>query len=101
VAVGFWTVGLGLWVAVEALASRLPRWQAAAVVFGAGLVLTCILGWIARRSFGRIEAPLDLVKRRSREHVEWWEETVLPDLVPGASGGEIAGAESGDDDSAG
>ncbi|MCZ6726349.1 MAG: phage holin family protein [Acidobacteria bacterium] len=97
--VGFWSVGLGLWLVVEVLTLRLPRWQAALVVLAAGLVLAFILGWIARRSFERIEAPLHLVKRRSREHLEWWQETVLPELVPGQDEDRSeAGEQEGDDE---
>lgn len=99
-AVGFWSVGLGLWLAVEGLTLWLPRWQAALAVFAAGVLLTLILGWIARRTLGRIEAPLRSVKRRSREHVEWWQETVLPDLAPGARGDRGEGEEQGGDESA-
>lgn len=76
----FWTIGLGVWVAVELLALRLPTYGAALVVFAAGLVACAVLVWLGRRRLQRLESPLDLVQRHGREHVEWWQQTVLPGL---------------------
>lgn len=75
---GFWTVGVGLWTAVEALSLELPRWMAGLAVFGAGLLLTLIVVWLAKRRLARVEQPLRLVRRRGREHAEWWRENVMP-----------------------
>ncbi|MDH3403215.1 MAG: phage holin family protein [Acidobacteriota bacterium] len=75
--IGFWTIGLGLWAGVEALALRLPRWAAAVAVFGVGVLATAVLVLLAGRRLRSIETPLRLVKRRGREHVEWWQEAVM------------------------
>lgn len=77
----FWTVGLGLWSAVEGLATQWPRWAAVLTVFGAGLVLTLGLAWWASRRARRIEPPFETVRRHGREHLDWWQESVLPDLA--------------------
>lgn len=76
----FWTIGLGLWVAVELLTFRLPAWGAALVVFGVGFVACMVLAWLGKRRLGRIESPIQLVKRHGQEHAEWWQQTVLPGL---------------------
>ena len=78
----FWTLGLGLWLAVEALALRLERWQAVGVVFGVGALVTVALFWVAGRRLRRIEPPLATIDRHRREHVDWWRQTVLPELDP-------------------
>jgi hypothetical protein len=78
----FWTVGLGLWALVEGLATRWPRWAAVTSVFAAGVVVTLLIAWLAARKARRLEPPLETVRRRGREHVEWWQESVLPDLAP-------------------
>lgn len=83
----FWTIGLGLWVAVELLSLRLPAYGAALLVFGVGLLACLILIWVARRRVRRIESPIDAVKRRSREHAEWWTQNVLGSIGGDAPSG--------------
>lgn len=80
----FWTVALGLWAAVEGLATLWPRWAAVLAVFGLGLASTVVLGWLAARRARRVEPPLETVRRHGREHLEWWQDSVLPDLAPPA-----------------
>ncbi len=76
----FWTIGLGLWVAVELLSLRLPAYGAALVVFALGLLACLILVALGRSRIRGIEMPVHTVRRRSREHAEWWRQTVLPGL---------------------
>lgn len=76
----FWTIGLGLWVAVELLTLRLPAYGAALIVFGAGVLSCLVFVWLGKRRLRRAEMPIQAVKRRGREHAEWWRQTVLPGL---------------------
>lgn len=82
--VAFWTIGLGLWTAVETLAAYLPRWGAAAAVCGAGLVIAVTLLLLGRRRLRKVESPLGLVRRRGREHAEWWQDTMASRSPKGA-----------------
>jgi Putative Actinobacterial Holin-X, holin superfamily III len=95
-AVCFWTIGLGLWAAVEGLATRWPRWAAVSAVFAAGVLVALLLGWVASRRARRLEPPLETVRRHGREHLDWWQDSVLPDLAPLA--GRRARAITKDDD---
>jgi Putative Actinobacterial Holin-X, holin superfamily III len=79
--VGFWTIGLGLWVAVELLSSRMSVLGATLVIFGLGLLGTLSLVWLGRRRLRRVETPVHALKRRSREHMDWWRESVVPGLA--------------------
>ena len=97
VTVGFWTVGVGLWAVIEILTLRLSGWQAALIVFAAGALATTLAGWLARRRLKRIEAPLEAVKRRGQEHVEWWQQTVLPGLGAGKRADDDPAESSADD----
>jgi hypothetical protein len=95
--IAFWTIGLGLWAVVEALAGYLPRWGAAAVVCGAGLLATAALFLLGRRRLRRVESPLRLVKRHGREHAQWWQMTMMPESGrdgPGAGSSERSTGES-------
>ena len=98
----FWTIGLGLWVAVELLTLSLPAYGAALVVFGAGLLSCLILVWLGRRRLRRAEMPIQVVKRRGREHADWWRQNVLPGLgiempVEDQARKRPAGADGADD----
>ncbi len=74
---GFWTLGLLFFSAVELLALWLPRWGAALTTAGAALVaaaIVALVGWLRAR---RLESPADTVRRHVRDHVGWLQESVL------------------------
>jgi len=83
--VGFWTIALGLWAAVELLSSKLSVLGATLIMFALGLVVTVALLWLARWRLGRVETPVHAFKRRGREHADWWRNSVVPGLT-----GEVA-----------
>jgi apolipoprotein N-acyltransferase len=75
-AIGFWTLGLLLYFAVELLALVLPRWGAVGVVLALFVVLTAVLLLVARGSLKRVESPATTVRRRLEDHRRWWQERV-------------------------
>jgi len=78
--VAFWTIGLGIWLAVELLTLRFPAYGAALIVFAVGVSLCLLLFWLGKRRLRRLETPLDAVRRRTQSHAEWWQQTVLPEM---------------------
>lgn len=101
----FWTIGLGLWVAVELLTLRFPAYGAALVVFGAGVLSCLVFVWLGKRRLRSAEMPIQAVKRRGQEHAEWWRQTVLPGFgleapATGRARGRGADSDQQDDESA-
>lgn len=73
----FWVVGATGFVMYQILVIWLPGWGAAAIVLGILLLVTLILGMIARQHLRDLEAPMDTVKRRVDNHLEWWQSNLL------------------------
>ena len=73
----FWAVGATGFVIYQILVLWLPGWGAASIVLGILLLVTLILGMIARRYLRDLEAPMDTVKRRVDNHLEWWQSNLL------------------------
>lgn len=73
----FWAIGATGFVIYQVLAIWLPGWGAASIVLGILLLVTLILGMIARRYLRDLEAPIDTVKRRVDNHLEWWQSNLL------------------------
>ncbi len=61
--------------AFELLALALPRWGAALTVCGVATLATFLLRWLGRRRWRGIEGPAALLRRRTAEHLAWWQET--------------------------
>lgn len=81
--VGFWTLGLVLYFAIELLALVLPRWGAVGIVLALFLVVTLTLVVSARRRFASIESPATTLQRRLDENRRWWRERVAADEEEG------------------
>jgi hypothetical protein len=96
--VGFWTIALGLWAAIELLSSKLSLLGAILVIFGLGLVVTVALLWLARWRLGRVETPVHAFKRRGREHADWWRDSVVPGLTGEVAGDPAEGTSDGSPD---
>ena len=78
-AVAFWAVGVLIYVLVQVAALWLPLWAAAGVVFLLLLFLAWLLYRIGRRVLARLETPVATVRRHVRDHVDWWQDEILPD----------------------
>jgi hypothetical protein len=81
--VGFWTLGLLLYFAIELLALVLPRWGAVGIVLALFVAVTLILILTARSRFAAIESPAATLERRLDENRRWWRERVAADEEEG------------------
>lgn len=77
VAVGFWTVGLGLYFLVQLLAVWLPLWAASLIVTALFAAVTGGLAWSGLRKLREFENPLATARRRLDDHLDWWQDRVL------------------------
>jgi hypothetical protein len=56
----------------------LPAWAASLVVLVVLAILAMALLAGAKASFQRIEAPKAMIRRHVQEHMDWWEDEILP-----------------------
>jgi hypothetical protein len=82
-AIGFWAAGLLLFVLVVVLAIWLPLWGAALVVLGLAALAALLLVTVARRQLRQLESPIDDVKKRVSDHLDWWQNGLL--ATPGSA----------------
>lgn len=82
-AIGFWTIGLTLYLLVELVALAHPRWRAVGIVWLLFVVATGIAALIARSRARKIESPAAIVRRRGEETRRWWSEQIAADSEPG------------------
>lgn len=75
-AVGFWALGLTLYLAIELLALVQPRWRAVLFVWLAFVIATAVAALLARARAKRIESPAAILRRRSEETRRWWSEQI-------------------------
>lgn len=91
-AFGFWAVGALALSAFELLARWLPRWGAAAALFGLLALIAVALGTLGLRRLRRIEPPLATASRHLDDHLRWWQDRVFErpqELPPVAEAGGI------------
>jgi len=89
-AIGFWSLGLLLYLAVELVALVLPRWGAVAAVLGLFVAVAVILLLVVRRKLGAIETPAETMRRRCEDHQRWWREQIAGDEPSGDGPGDGA-----------
>lgn len=77
----------------ELLARVLPRWGAALLVCGAATVATCVLSWLGRRRWREVENPVQLLRRRTSDHLAWWGRTFHGERATAPRGREFPDAE--------
>lgn len=76
-AVGFWTVGLGLYFLVQLLAVWLPLWAASLIVTALFGAVAGGLAWAGLRKLREFENPLVTARRRMDDHMDWWQDRIL------------------------
>ena len=87
----FWMVGLLLFAVVAILHVWLPLWAAALAVLALFVLATAILGVLGTRQMRQVENPLETVRRRVDNHLDWWQHSFLNqprtlDVEPAAAG---------------
>lgn len=73
----FWMVGLLLFTLIALLNIWLQLWAAALIVlllFVAGIAILASLGM---RRLRQVENPMETVRRRVDEHLDWWQHSLL------------------------
>ena len=83
VAILFWTAGLLLFVLITVLAIWLPIWAAALIVLGIAATVAGVLVALGLRQLRQLESPIDNVKRRVSDHLDWWQNGLL--ATPGSA----------------
>ncbi|MBW8874243.1 MAG: phage holin family protein [Acidobacteria bacterium] len=73
----FWMVGLLLFAVVAILHIWLPLWGAALIVLALFVLATAILGVLGARQIRQVENPLETVRRRVDNHLDWWQHSFL------------------------
>jgi hypothetical protein len=70
---GFWIVGLLLFVLITLFDLWLPLWGAALVVLGIFAAAAALLVGLGLRRFRQVENPVENVQRRLDDHLDWWQ----------------------------
>ena len=78
-AAAFWAIGVFTYFLVQVLALWLPLWGAAVVVVCLLLGVAVLLVWLGKRVLREMESPVATVRRHVRDHVDWWQDEILPD----------------------
>jgi len=78
----FWTLGAMLFAAGAVLAIWLQPWAAALIVTGVFLATAALLAWLGMRRLSRIENPMDSVRERLDDHLDWWQHNLLAERGP-------------------
>lgn len=87
-ALGFWLLAVLVGFVVALLAVWLPVWGATLLTAG---LLALVVGGLALWGWKRLQAlggPLGRVRRRWRDHVDWWQERVFDAAGTGERGTE-------------
>jgi hypothetical protein len=83
ISVGFWAVGVAVFLLIQVAALWLPLWGATLVVLTLLVLVILALVTAAKSSFREIEEPASMVRRHFQDHMVWWEEEVLPTISQG------------------
>lgn len=81
----FWIVGLLIFFLVAFLHSKWPLWPlwgSALFVLVLFIVTAGLLGWLGVRRVKQVENPMQTVRRRVDDHLDWWQNTLLRDERP-------------------
>jgi hypothetical protein len=73
----FWMIGLLLFTLIALLNIWLQLWAAALIVLALFVMAIAILGWLGMRRLRQVENPMQTVRRRVDEHLDWWQHSLL------------------------
>jgi hypothetical protein len=84
----FWIVGLLLFLLISLLSIWLQLWAAAGIVLLLFLSIAAVLVLLGLRQIRKVENPIENVRRRVDDHLEWWQrlmaEPKTVDVTPAA-----------------
>ncbi|HSF38394.1 MAG TPA: phage holin family protein [Thermoanaerobaculia bacterium] len=88
VMLAFWMVGLLLFVLISLLYVWLQLWAAALIVLALFAIAAAVLVSLGLRQLRKAENPIENVRRRVDDHIEWWQrllaEPKTMDVTPAA-----------------
>ncbi|HEX9940375.1 MAG TPA: phage holin family protein [Thermoanaerobaculia bacterium] len=90
----FWIVGLLLFVLIALLHVWLPWWGASLIVLALFALTAGILAGLGIKRLRNVENPLETVRRRVDNHLDWWQHGLL--AQPKTLDVESAAAENGE-----
>jgi hypothetical protein len=73
----FWMVGLLLFALIALLHIWLPLWGAALVVLALFAIAVAILAFLGTRRMRQVENPVETVRQRLDDHLDWWQHSFL------------------------
>lgn len=73
----FWFVGLLLFALIAILGIWLQLWAAALIVLALFAIGIAILGVLGMRRMRQVENPLETVRERLDNHLDWWQHSFL------------------------
>lgn len=90
----FWTLGALIFALGAVLAIWLEPWAAALIVVGIFTAAAALLAWLGWRRLQRFDNPMESIRRRVEDHLEWWQHTLLKeerpiDLPPAGPAGSV------------
>jgi hypothetical protein len=76
-AIAFWVVGLAVFALVSLAALWLPLWAAALAVLALFAGGAALLVWRGLARLEKVENPIESVRRRVDDHLDWWQSRLL------------------------
>ena len=73
----FWMIGLLLFTLIALLNIWLQLWAAALIVLALFVAGIAILASLGMRRLRQVENPMETVRRRVDEHLDWWQHSLL------------------------
>ena len=73
----FWMVGLLLFALIAVLHIWLALWAAALIVLALFVIAVAILGALGMRRMRQVENPMETVRNRLDNHLDWWQHSFL------------------------
>src|SRR4029079_16670411 len=78
----FWTLGALIFALGAVLAIWLQPWAAALIVVGVFTLAAALVGWLGCRRLQRFDSPLESIRRRMEDHLEWCQLSLLKEERP-------------------
>lgn len=73
----FWLIGLLLFALIALLHVWLPLWGAALIVLALFVIAITILAFLGVRRMRKVENPVETVRQRLDNHLDWWQHSFL------------------------
>ena len=73
----FWLIGLLLFALIALLHIWLPLWGAALIVLALFVIAIAILAFLGMRRMRKVENPVETVRQRLDNHLDWWQHSFL------------------------